>query len=120
MKKMFFLAMLAACQTVAADDYKYLTVGYNSVEQSITLESIQKITFENSQMVVATSNGNVTFAQSQLEKMYFSATATAIKEVETETSNSQQAELYDLSGRKVSQNRLQKGIYIINGKKVVK
>jgi len=116
MKKFLLMAMLAYCTGVFADDYQYLTMCYNSVEKSISLETIQKITFENGSVVVATSNGNETFTQSQMEKMYFSAEATAVQSVKAETETKESA-IYDLSGRRVENPS--KGLYIVNGKKML-
>jgi hypothetical protein len=127
MKKLFIVALLAVVATVHAEDFKYLTMGYNNVEKSITLETIQKITFVNGQVVVATSEGNESFPLAQMQKMYFSQTATGIGEIEKMRDGENEkmrGEVYDLSGRKVSvpsvSSVLPKGVYIINGKKVVK
>ena len=122
MRRFITLALLAISTSVFADDYLYLTIGYNSTEQSIELATIQKITFENNQMVVTTSEGNVTFPQSEMEKMFFSSTATAIETIDDAqppVANNQWP-MYDLSGRKVS-GQLPKGIYIVRqGNKIVK
>lgn len=48
-------------------------------------------------------------------KVVFDGEATGIKEI---TSDNTKAEIFDLSGRRVA--RAQKGVYIINGKKVIK
>ena len=117
MKKFIVMAMLTIGTTVFADDYKYLTVGYNSTEKSIELTTIQKITFENNQMVVATSDGEQTFPQAQLEKMFFSQTATGVKEVQSSEPKVQGSVLYDLTGRRVE--KASKGIYIVDGRKIV-
>lgn len=120
MKKFILMALLAVGTMAHAEDYKYLTVGYNSEEQSIDLGTIQKITFENGQMVVVTSEGNVSFTQSELEKMFFSTTATAIEGIANDQTQTNAEGTYDLAGRKVPQkNGLRKGIYIVDGKKVV-
>lgn len=116
MKKLIIMAMLAIGTTAFAEDYKYLTMAYNSVEQSIELATVQKITFEGGQVVVATSEGNQTFPQSQMEKMFFSQTPTAVKSVTAEANEAEKA-IYDLTGRRVQ--KATKGIYIIDGKKVV-
>ena len=125
MKKLLIMAMLAIGTTAFAEDYKYLTMGYNSVEKSIDLSTIQKITCENGNVVVTTSNGNETFQLSEMEKMYFSSEATAIKGVQAEASQAEKT-VYDLAGRRISASSvysaspvLPKGVYIINGKKVV-
>ncbi len=116
MKKLLLMALMAVSTMAYAEDYQYLTMRYNSVEKSISLETIRKITFESGNVVVATSNGNETFPQSQMEKMFFSITPTAVKSVTTET-ESREKGVYDLSGRRVTNP--QKGIYIVDGKKVV-
>ncbi|MCR5433080.1 MAG: T9SS type A sorting domain-containing protein [Bacteroidaceae bacterium] len=80
MKKLFLSALVAlSAHTVWADDYNYLTVAYNSVEQSIALGTVQKITFENGNCVVSTTDGQFTYPLSQMEKMRFTADPTAIK-----------------------------------------
>lgn len=116
MKKLFLIAMLAVSTMAYADDYQYLTMCYNNVEKSIVLETVQKITFENGQVVVTTSNGNESFELAQMQRMFFSNTATAVKEVEMETTSEEKV-IYDLSGRRVVNP--QKGLYIVNGKKVL-
>lgn len=102
-----------------ADDYKYLTIVNNSMEKSIVLETVQKITFKDGQMVIATSNGNETFAQVELEKMFFSIEpATRVEAVPNQEKTSEQM-VYDLSGREMNAIQLKRGIYIVNGKKLV-
>lgn len=84
-KKILLVALLALGSAVAvADDLQYMTVAYNGIEQSIELESIRKITFENNNVVVYTAEGQLTFAQSEMERMFFSATPTAIESLPTE------------------------------------
>lgn len=51
----------------------------------------------------------------QFIKVVFDGEATGIKEI---TSDNNKAEIFDLSGRRVA--KAQKGVYIINGKKVIK
>ena len=114
------MALLAVGAMAHAEDYKYLTLGYNSVEASVELATLQKITFENGNVVVTTSNGTQTFPLAQMEKMYFSANATGIQQLQSDqTINDQTAarQYFDLSGRRI--NTPQKGIYIVNGRKVV-
>lgn len=62
------------------NDYRYLTIqANNNDEQSIELATIQKITFEDSNVLITTTEGIVTIAQSDLQKLFFSATPTAIQ-----------------------------------------
>jgi len=88
MKKILILALVAmSAHTLWADDYNYLTVAYNSVEQSITLSTVQKITFEDSNCVVTTTEGNYSFPLSQMEKMTFTADPTAIEALPLQSEN---------------------------------
>lgn len=139
MKKQTLIAalLMAASTTAMADEYQYLTVAYNKVEQSIELATIKKITFENNLVVVTTTEGQVTFPQSEMEKMFFSVTPTAIKELPTESNNMQVSgntlqvkgngllHIYSSNGTlvrmakveeqaSISLGNLPKGIYIIN------
>lgn len=114
--------MLAMATTAFAEDYKYLTVDCNGVEKSILLESVRKITFENGQMVVTTSDGNQAFLQSETNRVCFSETATTVASVRKETPLS--SAVYDLCGRKISivgdsESRLKKGLYIVEGRKIL-
>ena len=82
MKRIFLAALLlTGSLALMADDYQFLTVAHSSVEKSIELASIQKITFEVAagNVVVTTTEGEVRFPISEMEKMYFSTTATALE-----------------------------------------
>lgn len=67
--------------SLMADDYQYLTVAQSSTETSIALASIQKITFETAagNVVVTTTEGEVRFPISEMEKMFFSNSTTSIQ-----------------------------------------
>ena len=118
MKKLFIMALLAIGTMAYADDYKYLTIGYNSVEKSIELATIQKITFNDGNVVVATNNGDQAFPLNQMEKMFFSPTATGIEAInKNQGSMFNGQSVYDLTGRRVE--KATKGIYIVDGKKIV-
>lgn len=77
--------LLAGSLTASADDYQYLTAAYAGVEQSVELATIQKITFENSNVVIYTTDGTLTFAQSDMERIFFAATPTAIDALPSES-----------------------------------
>ncbi len=87
MRKFIVIATLlsAACLQTRADDYKYLTAAYNNTEESYELATVQKITFEDGNVVITTSKGVVALPEDQMEKMYFSATATAVESLATES-----------------------------------
>lgn len=83
MKKLI-LALLVACTTTVAmaqDTYRYLTLATSSAEQSIELATLQKIVFDTAgqKVVVTTSEGVVEFPLPEMQKMFFSATPTAIE-----------------------------------------
>lgn len=138
MRKHLLLPVLALClsATVQADDLQYLTAGYNSVEKSIELATVQKITFENGNVVVLTTDGPVTFPVTQMEKLFFASTPTAIDELKGQTGSlafvngvvkvqgSGVLRVYSISGNllrlanvrgtaNVSLESLPRGIYII-------
>lgn len=147
MKKMILTGIILACGlTAMADDYQYLTVAHADVEQSIELAAIQKITFDTKagNVVVTTTEGTVNFPITEMEKMFFSATPTAIKAMPLQ-SNDLKMENGELNvegngmlriyssngtlqrmasvkkGDKVSLENLPKGLYIINmGKQSIK
>lgn len=82
MKRTFLAVILCAGSlSLMADDYQYLTIAHKSGENQIELASIQKITFETTagNVVVTTTEGEVRFPISEMEKMYFSATPSAIE-----------------------------------------
>ncbi len=88
MKKLFIMALLTASSLgTMAEDYKYLTAAYNSIEQSFELATVQKITFENDNVVITTSQGITNLPLSTMEKMFFSDIATAIESMGTESEN---------------------------------
>lgn len=128
----------ASATTMMADgnDYSYLTIQAGSNEQSIELATIQKITFEQDNVLVTTTEGTVTFAQSEVQKLFFSATPSAIKSMSGKakglvvSSNTLTANgngllyIYNASGMlqhmamvqgkaRISLSNLPKGIYII-------
>ena len=115
MRKWIFMALLAVSTTAFADEYNYLVLDHNGSVSSVLLENLQKITFEDGNVVLTTTEGKETFSLTQMERMYFSETATAITSVKENTAKSDV--VYDLSGRKVVNPT--KGLYIVDGKKVV-
>lgn len=75
--------MLAASLTAAADNYEYLTAAYAGIEQSVALATIQKITFEDHNVNIHTSDGLIQLPQTDMERIFFSATPTAIEALPT-------------------------------------
>ncbi len=89
MKKLLTLLSVTTSLSLPgqADDLQYLTANYNNREKSIELASVQKITFENDNVVIATSAGDVTLPVGEMEKLYFSSTATAVESLAGSTAN---------------------------------
>ena len=89
MKKVLFSLVLMAAGTlqIQAQDYNYLTVAYNSVEQSISLGTVKKITFADGNCVVNTTEGDFSYPLSQMEKMTFTKDPTAIKSLPGSSKN---------------------------------
>ncbi len=138
MKKLIIMALLAAGNLHAmAQDYKYLTAAYNSIEQSFELATVQKITFEGDYVVVTTSEGVTNLPLNQMEKMFFSADPTAVEALASESQGLKLVGgvltakgdgllyIYDTAGRlvqmvhvdgemRISLSSLHRGIYIVN------
>ena len=71
-KKLFLAAILMMASVVMwADNYNYLTVSASG-EKSISLPTIQKITFADGNCIVTTTEGVYTYPLSEIKKMYFS------------------------------------------------
>ena len=77
-KLIIFLLAACAMQTAKAENYSYLTLQYGGVQQSIALNTLKKITFSGGQLHATTAEGVQSIKLSTMEKMFFSATATAI------------------------------------------
>lgn len=147
MKKIILTAAAIVLATAAwAEDYKYLTVSTSSNESSIELATVQKITFDMNEklVVVTTSEGQVNFPISEMQKMFFSAEPTAIERLPQTSADLKVANgvlrvkgdgllrIYNASGAlqrmakvdgsaNISLDNLPAGTYIINlGKQTIK
>ena len=56
---------------------------------------------------------------SQMRGFSFESMTTGINNVVANTNNSKNAVIYDLNGRRVNSLNAAKGVYIVNGKKVI-
>ncbi len=111
MKRLFLsIAMLTSAIFMMAEDYKYLNVASNGASQDITLSTVQKITFTDTHVVVHTSAGEITFPLTEMEKMSFTATPTAIDVLPLQTEN-----LQFLQGQLVTNGKGILRIYNANG-----
>lgn len=106
-----------------ADDFNLY---YDSAEEKNnkieTVANLQKIVFENGNLVVTLKNGTTTSLPMEgVTRLFFNTdAAVGIDDVKEETA-SKKGEVYDLTGRKlnIDINELPKGIYIVDGQKVL-
>lgn len=136
-KHLAFLALTTVLSIpLQADDLQYLTAACNSREKSIGLATVQKITFENGNVVVSTTGGPITFPIAEMKKLAFTSTATAIGDLKSQSKTlayvdgalyvqgSGVLRVYSMTGNLqrladirggaiVSLNNLPKGIYVI-------
>ena len=110
--------MLACALPTRAEEYPYLTFELtDGTKASVTVDGLT-LTISGTTLTV----GQETFVLSNLSKMYFSTTdettgsVDAIDEVKTDESLLDNAEIYDLKGRKVTRAQMQKGVYIVKTK----
>lgn len=124
MKKIFTLAaaLLTASALFADDFYLYADQTEGEINQELVqVAALQKITFENGNIVLTKKDGTTASKElSSIKRLFFSTQeAVNIDAVPSEQPTAAQG-IYDLSGRKlnVDASALSKGVYIINGEKV--
>jgi len=110
--------MMAGTLPTQAEDYPYLTFELtDGAKASVAVDGLT-LNINGTTLTV----GQETFTISNLTKMYFSETdettgsADGIDEVKTDESLLDNAEIYDLKGRKVTRAQMQKGVYIVKTK----
>jgi len=112
MKKLFLLGMLCLSVAAMADDV-----------QKIDVSKVSKITFEGDNVVITYNNGTATTTADMATVVLDFSSATGIEErvVLLEKEGLEGKAVYDLNGQQVGNSaaRLAKGVYIINGKKVI-
>lgn len=115
MKKLYlFLAVMLGTLTAHAEDYTYLT--FVTSDGAKTSVSVSSLTMSISGTTLTA--GSKTFTLSDLTKMYFSTsdeTATDIKSISVKDLK-EYSEVYDLNGKKMSKDKLKKGVYIVKTK----
>jgi hypothetical protein len=128
MKRIFTLtAALMLGIAAFADDFNlYYDSNDGATNTKIeTVNNLQKITFENGNIVATRKDGTTTsLAISVVRRLFFSTEETvAIEDVKEETITNKKGEVYDLTGRKLdinlNQSKLPRGLYIVDGKKVL-
>lgn len=127
MRKIITLAVATLLSLSAfADDFNlyYDTTAGDTGKKIESIANLQKIKFENGNLVCVRTDGTTqTLAISSVRRLFFSTDTSivAIDEVKEESADNGQDEIYDLMGRKLelSKKDLPKGIYIVNGKKLL-
>jgi hypothetical protein len=112
MKKLFLLGMFCLSVAAMADDV-----------QKIDVSKVSKITFEGDNVVITYNNGTATTTADMATVVLDFSSATGIEErvVLLEKEGLEGKAVYNLNGQQVGNSaaRLAKGVYIINGKKVI-
>lgn len=116
MKRLLLSIMLmAGVMTAQADGYSYLT--FETTDGTKVSVDVSSLTLTISGNTLTA--GSQSFTISNLVKMYFSttdeSTATDIQEMSSAVF-SEATDIYDLQGKKVTKEQMQKGIYIVKTK----
>lgn len=116
MKKKIILATLAVgAMTAQAADYPYLT--FVTTDGTKTSVSVASLTISIADGTLTA--GGQTFSLAQLNKMYFSTSSetTGISVIQdSQLVVDDEADIFDLQGRKVSKSQMQHGIYVVKTK----
>ncbi len=128
MRKIFVsvVAMMLGISAFADD----ITLYYDSTEgaknnELSAVSQLRKLTFENGNLVLTMKNGTVkSTSLASIKRLFFAnSESVGIEDVVEENIDATKAgkDVYDLTGRKLNVNfkALPKGIYIIDGKKVL-
>lgn len=126
---------LAFGLTASAQSYSYLTFRQaNGSEKSISTSGL-KLTFADGNLVATNGTETVTYALSDMAKMYFSTTTTAISQAETGNVSAAivngtlqvnapagtRVSVYAIDGREMPHEGLTSGAYVVKvGNKVLK
>ncbi len=119
------VALAMFCSTAFADDFSlYYEATEGSQNNKIeAVANLQKITFEDGNIVITRKDGTTSkTAISLVKRLFFSTESVGIKEADIKEENAKKDKIYDLTGRTINVNlinELPKGIYIIDGKKVM-
>lgn len=114
MKKLFlFLMLLLGTLTANAEEYPYLT--FEMTDGARVSVSTSSLTISISGTTLKA--GDQSFTVSNLSKMYFSVSdeSTGIETLYISDWN-EITDIYDLNGRKVTKDQMQKGVYVVRSK----
>ncbi len=121
MKRLLFLSVLSVFSVLpfyAEDDYSlYILSTGTDTPATYSVAEIQKLTFNNGNVVVTKTDGTTaSFGMNAITSMYVDVSPADGIESLTETlTKSDDAEIYDLQGRRVAASTdLPKGVYIVN------
>ena len=115
MKKLFlFLMLLLGTFTAHAEDYPYLTFEMTDGARVSVSTSSLTMSFSGTTLKA----GDQSFTVSNLSKMYFSDhdESTGIETLYVSDWN-EITDIYDLNGKKVTKDQMQKGVYVVRSKK---
>ena len=115
MKKiMFFLMTMVGGVTAQADDATYSYLTFETVDGAKTSVAVTSLPMSVTVSGGTLTVGGQTFTLADLSKMYFSNTneTTAIQEVKAADLDDD-ADIYDLQGRKVTKAQMRRGIYVV-------
>lgn len=116
MKKTILLtSMMVGALTAQATDYPYLT--FETTDGAKTSVSVTSLSISIADGKLTA--GGQTFDLSSLSKMYFTTASetTGISVVKnSQLTIDDDAEIYDLQGRKLSKDQMQRGIYVVKTK----
>ena len=115
MKKiMFFLMTMVGGVTAQADDATYSYLTFETVDGAKTSVAVTSLPMSVTVSGGTLTVGGQTFTLADLSKMYFSNTneTTAIQEVKAADLDDD-ADIYDLQGRKVAKAQMRRGIYVV-------
>ena len=113
-KLLLFLMLLLGTFTAHAEDYPYLT---------FQMSDGARVSVSSSSLTISISGttlkaGDQSFTVSNLSKMYFSDhdESTGIETLCVSDWN-EITDIYDLNGKKVTKDQMQKGVYVVRSKK---
>ena len=116
MKKTILLtSMMVGALTAQAADYPYLT--FETTDGAKTSVSVTSLSISIADGKLTA--GGQTFDLSSLSKMYFTTASetTGISVVKnSQLTIDDDAEIYDLQGRKLSKDQMERGIYVVKTK----
>lgn len=86
-KTLLAALLLMVGTSIMADNFQYLTLTYGNSEQYVSLPIVQKISFEDDNVVVTTTEGVHRYPISLLDKITFTESATAIEALPEQLEN---------------------------------